>query len=126
MNHWTIKYLSIPFSPFGCGEFVEKVLKEEFGCDYIFPKSSSCLKKDPEIIKNFISSNLIETKNPKDGDIVLLNGDRLTCHVGVYVSLSNRDYVLHSERRIKVSCLHRVTELGTYGYFNARYFTWQK
>lgn len=124
--HWAVRYMCIPFRPYGCGEFVEKVLKEEFGCPYEFPKSASCLRKDPEIIREFLSAKLRETDNPKDGDIVMMDGDRQTCHVGVYVEIKGIHHVLHSERRIRTSCLHRVSDLSRYGYYNARFYTWQK
>lgn len=124
--HWSMKYLFQDFKPFGCAEFVEKVLREEFNCNYKFPQSVSCLKTDPQIIKNYAEKKLIETNRPVDGDIVLMDGDRHTCHVGVYVNINNVHHVLHSERRFKVSCLHRVSDLKTYGYFKARFFTWQR
>lgn len=116
----------MPFFPFGCGEFAAMVLRKEFGVKVDAPKSSMDLRKDPEIIQDYISKTLTETINPQDGDVVLMNGDRIACHVGLFVNINNQDFIFHSERRFRSACLHKVSDLVKYGYFINGFFTWRK
>lgn len=125
-NHWTKKYLSQKFIPFGCGEFSALVLNKEFGLDIKSPKSTLDLRKDPELIESFLDVKFTETKEPKDGDIVLMDGDRIACHVGIFAIVSNKKCVIHADRRFKSACLHEIDKLILYGYKANRYYTWRK
>lgn len=126
MSHWANKYLMIPFKPFGCGEFVEEVLRKEFDVEYDFPKSVHSLSDDQKIIRNYLKNELVKTITPTDGDIVLMGGVRESCHVGVYFKNVNTDYVLHSDRKMRSSSATKISQLPMMGYYFEGFYTWKK
>lgn len=123
---WAKRYLQMSFKPYGCGEFAEKVLKEQFHVEHNFPKTSGDLRKDPFIIKGACESFLKKTDAPQDGDVVLMGGDRESCHVGIFVIENEKEYVLHTDRKMRVSVLTEIKNLILIGYFLEGYYTWRK
>lgn len=121
---WVKKYISIPFSPYNCAAFVEKILKEEFGCNLIFPQTTLNRNKDIELIKSTVM-NLERTDSPQLGDIVLMDGYRVACHVGVYVPINNIGHVLHSDMIMKSGALHKISDLPNYRYFLNGFYKWR-
>lgn len=107
-----------------CAEFAEYVLREQFNKDFKFPQSKGSIFSQSQLIKDELPKWVIETDAPKDGDLVLMHGQRLMCHIGIYTRIGWVDYVLHSEGRIKVSALHRISDLNLYGYKLARFYAW--
>lgn len=123
---WFKKHLNMTFKPYGCAEFVEKVLRSEFNLFYDFPKTTGDLRKDPDLIKNVCESKLFKTAMPQDGDIVLMGGDRESCHVGIFCRHKGRDYVLHTDRKMRVSSLTQLDNLIFLGYFLEGFYTWRR
>ena len=109
-----------------CAEFVEYVLREQFDKEFLFPQSKGSIFLETEQIKDEMPKFVVSTSTPKDGDLVLMHGKRLMCHVGLYVRIGWVEYVLHTEGTIKVSSLHRINDLRLYGYKMAGYYTWLK
>lgn len=108
-----------------CTEFVEFVLADHFDIKYNFPKSQGSLIKESKQIKENLSVFTDETLTPTDGDLVLMNGKRLLCHVGLFVRIRTKRFVLHSEGRIKVSSLHDLNDLPLFGYKLAGFYKWR-
>lgn len=125
-KHWSHKYLMTPFKPFGCGEFVEKILIEQFKINFELPKSTGSLKKDPEIIRGYCNSVLKKTESPREGDIAVMGGARESCHVGVVVKIKDSIAILHTDRKMKVASINSVERLHFLGYFLEGFYTWQK
>ena len=126
LRHWSERFLQIEYKDMNCAEFVEHVQRVQFNRDFKFPQSKGSLFLETQQIKEEIPKYVEETKTPKDGDLVLMHGQRLMCHIGVYVRIGWSEYVLHTEGRIKVSSLHRIQDLNLYGYKLARFYRWLK
>lgn len=124
LNHWARKYIMIPFRPYNCAAFVEFVLKDHFKCEMVFPQTTLNRNKDIELIKQF-TLTLKRTDTPEDGDIVLMDGYREACHVGVYADINGVGHVLHSDVNIKSSAIHRISDLFNYRYFLNGYYKWR-
>lgn len=122
---WALKYINSPYKPFGCGAFVAHVLKKEFNAKFVFPESTGSLKKDPELITNFLNGNLKKTENPIDGDIVLMSGDRRFCHVGIFVKINEKKFVLHTDRKMRYANLCDVRMINQTGYILEGFYSWR-
>lgn len=128
MKHWYEKYISMPYKKWNCSKFVEHVLRDHFNINFNFPQTTGTIFAQSELIKKSMpvfSSYPNVTNNPIDGDLVLMHGKRLMCHVGLYLKINNIDYVLHSESSIGSSCLHKIRELRNYGYSLEGIYKWQ-
>lgn len=126
MRHWSAKYLSIEYKNMNCSKFVEHVLRDHFGIDYNFPQSEGSLFNQSNQIKKHVPELCIETSEYKDGDLVLMNGKRSLCHVGMYLRIKGADYVLHCESSLKTAALHRFSDIIVYGFSIAGVYTWRK
>lgn len=128
MAHWTSKYISIPYKKMHCSAFAEYVLKDKFNIDFKFPQSEGTIFNQSEQIKKHIpefSYYPEKTDSPKDGDLVLMHGKRLMCHVGLYVEIKGIGYVLHSESSIGCACLHKINQIKLYGYSVEGIYRWR-
>ncbi len=128
MSHWSKKFLSIPYEKLNCAEFVEHVLRNQFGIDFTFPQNrgsvfsqSAHLKSD---FKNFVYPE--KTDQPEEGDLILMNGIRKMCHVGLLVKIKNSDYVLHTQKNLGCACLHKLTNICDYGLSLEGIYKWRK
>lgn len=126
MNHWTQKYLTITYKDMNCSKFVEYVLKDHFGISMKFPQSEGSIFNQSKQIRDNVPLFCERTEDPEDGDMILMNGIRRMCHVGVFVSINRVRYVLHSESRMKGAALHRLSDLMNYGYSVEGFYKWQK
>jgi hypothetical protein len=124
--HWAERFVGIQYEEMNCAEFVEHVLREQFQINFKFPQSRGSLFAETQQIKENLSVFTERTESPKDGDLVLMHGKRLMCHVGLYVKIGMTAYVLHSEGRVKTSALHRMKDIIQYGYSVAGFYKWRK
>lgn len=122
---WVKNYIGIPFTPYNCAAFVEKILKEQFNCPLKFPQTTHNRSRDIDLIKQEICK-LKKTDNPQDGDVVLMDGYREACHVGVYLNVNNVPSVLHSDVTMKTSVLHKISDISKYRYYLNGFYTWRK
>lgn len=109
-----------------CSQFVEHVLRDHFKIDYSFPQSQGNVFEQSNLIKKSLNDFVIKTDSPKEGDMVLMNGTRRLCHVGLYVKIKNNDYVFHTESTMKTAALHKLSDLSLYGYSVEGFYTWLK
>lgn len=124
--HWSTKYLMIQFREMNCTEFIEHVLRDHFQREYSFPQSRGSIFQQSLDIKEGLPQYCEETDDPQDGDVVLMNGLRSLCHVGLYVKYKGVDYVFHCEKRIGRAVMHRFSEINGYGYSIAGVYKWVK
>lgn len=126
--HWSCKYLSIPYQQMNCAEYVEFVLKKHFGIIFTFPQNhNSVFSQSNQLRKEF--SNFVypeKTEKPQDGDLVLMNGQRRMCHVGLLVIKNNNLYVLHNQKNIGSACLHKLRDLQNYGLSLEGIYKWRR
>jgi len=124
MRHWSNKYLAIPHNKMNCSKFVEHVLRDHFKKDYEFPQSQGSLFNQSQQIRDNLPKFCKRTQEYKDGDLVLMHGLRMMCHVGLYVGIRGTDYVLHCESSMKTSALHRFIDISRYGYTIQGVYEW--
>ena len=124
MSHWAEKFLKIQYKEMNCSKFVEHVLREQFGIDYRFPQSQGSLFNQSKQIRDSMPSFCERTEYPKDGDMVLMHGRRMMCHVGIYVKIGITEYVLHTESSMKTAALHPIKKLILFGYTVEGFYKW--
>lgn len=122
--HWARKYISIPYSKMNCSKFVEHVMRDHFKIDYKFPQSVGSLFNQSAQLKYHMKDFTVKTETPKEGDVVLMNGLRRMCHIGMYIKIGRTEYVLHSEKNFGTAALHKLREIGQFGYHVEGYYTW--
>ena len=124
--HWCRKYLQIKYDQMNCSKFVEHVLRDHFKKDFQFPQSQGTLFNQSVQIKESLPQFCVETLEPKDGDLVLMHGARRMCHVGMFIKIGRKKFVLHTESRLKCAALHEINYLAKYGYSVGGYYAWLK
>lgn len=124
--HWTSKYIKIKHEEMNCAEFVEFILRDHFKIDYSFPQSKGSVFEQSNLIKKSIPEFTVKTDTPKEGDLVLMNGVRSLCHIGLYVPLKLENFVFHTESRLISATLQNVKDLTSYGYSVEGFYTWLK
>lgn len=109
-----------------CSKFVEHVLRDNFQIEYSFPQSEGSLFNQSQQIRDAMPSFCAKTETPKDGDMVLMHGKRRMCHVGVYVRIGYKSFVLHTESSMKSAALHNLNDLKSFGYDVEGFYKWLK
>ena len=124
--HWSDKYLGLEFVPgtFDCVSLVEKVRREVFNQNIAMPSER---ENSPFWRNSTIRSNMerfvAPTKNPVDGDAVLLLVRGRIQHVGIYCLIQGEAWVLHIIEKM-ASHRIRVRELVSRGYRIEGYYRW--
>lgn len=124
MKHWTSNFLMVPYKEMNCSEFVEMVQRIKFGREFEFPQSQGSIFNQSHQIKTSLPQFAEKTLSPVEGDLVLMHGIRRMCHVGVYVEIKGAQYVLHCEKRVTSSALHRFSDLMKFGYNVEGVYRW--
>lgn len=126
--HWSCKFLSIPYAQLNCAEFVEYVLKKQFGITFYFPQNRGSVFSQSADLKKYIKRYVHpeKTDSPEEGDLVVMNGVRKMCHVGILVKIKNDFFVLHTQKNLGCACLHKLKEIKNYGLNLEGIYKWQK
>lgn len=123
--HWSERFLSIQQKDMNCAEFVEHVLREQFGRHYKFPQSRGSLFIQSKQLRECVPQYCEKTDSPIDGDLVLLHGLRMMCHVGIFVKIGRTQYILHTERKFKTAALHELNKIIYFGYSVEGFYKWR-
>lgn len=126
--HWSCKFLSIPYSELNCAEFVEFVLKKQFKLHFYFPQNRGSIFSQSADLKKYIKTFVHpeKTNSPEEGDLVVMNGIRRMCHVGLLVKIKNDMFVLHTQKNLGCACLHKLKDIPNYGLNLEGIYKWQK
>lgn len=128
--HWSCKYLSVEYKDKNCSKFAEHVLQDHFKRQFIFPQSEGSLFNQSAQIKAsiplFCQGKLSDMSLAEDGDLVLMHGIRMMCHVGLFVKINGFNYILHCEKSMGRAALHREKDLFQYGYRVEGIYKWLK
>lgn len=126
--HWSCKFISIPYEKLNCAEFVEYVLEKQFGIKFIFPQNHGSVFSQSAQLRNEFTNYVFpeKTDSPSEGDLVLMNGVRKMCHVGILVKKKNSLYVLHSQKNLGCACLHKLKDISIYGLSLEGIYKWRK
>lgn len=123
---WVKKYLLIDYNEMNCAEFIEYVLRDHFGKEFNFPQSKGSIFAESLQIRECLPKYVTRTDDPEDGDLVLMHGKRLMCHVGLFVKIGITEFVLHTDANMKSSSFHNIREIKNYGYKLEGYYKWRK
>lgn len=125
--HWSYKYLNIPYHKLNCAQFVQMVLAKEKGVNFQFPQcDGSVFAQSVAIKKNmpvFLQERVVQ---PVDFDMVLMHGIRRSCHIGLFAKIDGISYVLHSQKKFQMTCLHKIRDLSGYGLTVEGFYRWQE
>jgi hypothetical protein len=126
--HWSRKYLKIPYEKMNCSEYVEFVLRDHFKIDFTFPQNKgNVFSQSAQIKSDFVKfASAQKTDSPSEGDLVMMNGIRKMCHIGLLVKIKNVLYVLHNQKNIGSASLHKIKDLGNFGLTLEGVYKWQK
>jgi hypothetical protein len=98
MAHWSDGYIDIPHTELDCAQLVERVLGEQFGRGYRFPRRTS---DDLDHQSNLIVANADDyarrIEQPVDGCGMLMWARGRRAHIGLYCLIDHVPYVLHSD-----------------------------
>lgn len=124
MRHWSEKYLQMTYDKWNCSQFVEYVLRDHFGRDYKFPQSKGNVFEQSNQLKESIPHFAKRTEEPQTGDLILMNGIRRLCHVGLLIIIGGHKFVLHTEARLKTARLQDLASLPYHGYTVEGFYRW--
>lgn len=117
---WIKKYISKNLGKIDCTQFVELVLNSEFNRSYRFPQGEGSIFQRANLLKKHMPDYVVETFDPKNGDLVLMNGERRQCHVGLYFDGG----VLHKDENMLSGSYHKIKDLMISGYTIRGFYTW--
>jgi hypothetical protein len=124
MAHWTERYLGIPHAELDCGQFVELVLREQFGRDVRFPRRQhDDLEHRSSLIVEHAAEFAAPIDAPIDGCGVLMWSRGRRAHIGVYVVIAGIAYILHSDQPTGGSVLSPLHRLPAW-YRIEGYYAW--
>ncbi len=116
MSWWT-QYIGQPYDQADCAELVRQVNAEQFGRVVDLPSK----RDDPgiragsrQIIRELDVYGL-RTDDPRDGDCVVMRQGSRLAHVGCYVLVKDKPYVLHALRTAGTVVLHTLSALTAIG-----------
>lgn len=124
--HWSRKYISIKYDKMNCSKFVEHIMRDHFGIDYKFPQSQGSLFNQSAQLKTHMKEFVVKTETPSEGDVVLMHGLRRMCHIGMYILIGRTPYILHCEKNFGSAAIHKLREIGQFGYNVEGFYTWEK
>jgi len=115
--HWTDTYVGRPYivDEYDCGHLAEDVLNEFNDEQVTLPSRSSfnvkSLSKDIADQKETYCDPITDAV---DGDIALMKCRGLY-HIGIYFSISTKQYVLHNMKNVGSVVIHNLRDLPKYG-----------
>ncbi len=124
MSHWTERYLGIPHAQLDCGQFIELVLREQFGRDVQFPqRQRDDLAHRSALIVDHTADFATPIDTPVDGCGVLMWARGRRAHIGLYVVIDGIPYILHSDQPTGGSVLSSLHRLPAW-YRIEGYYAW--
>lgn len=125
MAHWSDGYIDIPHTQLDCGELVERVLREQLGRDYHFPrKESSDLFHRAGLITRHASDFAEPIAEPYDGCGVMIMSRGRLAHIGLYCAI-DQGYVLHSDSAFGASTRIPINRMVPPRYRIQGFYAWK-
>ena len=125
MAHWSDGYIDIPHATLDCGELVEKVLREQFGRDFHFPRRErDNLFHRSELITAHSRDFAVPIAAPVDGCGVMFIARGRLAHIGLYCVIGSVGYVLHSDSHFGSSTRMPIARMGRPLYRIEGFYDW--
>ena len=130
-DHWALKWLTQLYIPgeYDCLDFVREVESAEFSRNIRIPTRRR--RENPRIMADQIQEiglgYVTETKNPRDGDAVLMKpcGTRITgFHIGIYADVNSAPHVLHCCENLG-GVLFPIDTIGDHGWEIEGFYRWK-
>ena len=106
MPHWTEEFIGRAYvkDEHDCATFVRDVVRQRLGFEIEIMEESEWRRLSPQDLVDFSKSFANKTDNPVECDAVLMRilGSRrsLGSHVGLFVPINGRQYVLHNLEKL--------------------------
>lgn len=130
MSHWSEKYIGQEYkiNSADCARLLSKVRQQEFGLpvpeDIEIERSASRLGRVGQM-SDLVDAYGEKTKNPKEGDAVLMLCRGRPSHIGCYCIVNNEPCVLHAMENAGMVVLHRIRELNRVFLSVEGYYSWK-
>ncbi|HDR9585264.1 TPA: hypothetical protein QDC22_007502 [Burkholderia stabilis] len=125
MTHWSEHFIGIPHAQLDCGQFVERVLREQFGRNVRFPRRErDDLVHRSALIVEHVPEFAVPIDEPVDGCGVLMWARGRRAHIGLYVVIDGQAYVLHSDQAMGASILSPLNRLPAW-YRIEGFYAWR-
>lgn len=117
MEHWSVPHVGAAAAD--CGDFVRRVMREQFGRDVRVPPAARTLRgRERQFAAVWPVLARRRSGRPEEGDAVLMAPLGCTrgvgMHLGVWCAPPGGPRVLHAMDRLG-GCLHRPAELARLG-----------
>jgi len=124
MAHWTERFIGIPHAQLDCGQFVEHVLRVQFGREVHFPaREHDDLAHRSALIVGHVPDFARPIDVPVDGCGVLMWARGRRAHIGLYVLVDHLPCILHSDQPGGASILSSLARLPSW-YRIEGYYAW--
>jgi len=125
-EHWSARYIGLPYAQCDCAALCEQVLREVFGREVHLPtdRAGSVFGLSRQI-DNLQATYATPVERPHDGDAVLMRSRGRLNHIGLVCLIDGRIWVLHSQRNAGMVVLHREHALGNLGLQRVGYYAWK-
>lgn len=128
--HWSEKYVGQPYvaGSADCAHLLSRVRREVF--DLPVPDPIEVSRLSSRLGRVGQMADLIdiygqETREPKEGDAVLMICAGRPSHVGVFCLIQNEPYVLHAMQNAGMVVLHRIRDLDRVFLKVEGYYRWK-
>ena len=101
MSHWAETYVGRPYSQAeDCAILVKEVIRERFGKYVPIPSEYAWTNTSTDEVRDLAKDIAEAVDEPEEGDAVLMrvmgDGRVQASHIGIYVVISGRPWVLHT------------------------------
>ena len=118
MSHFSDKYVGKEYiiDVYDCVHLCVEVQQEEFGNKFeIDIDRERGLIKQTDQIDAHLNEYLIDDKDAKEGDLLLMRCKGRLTHSGIVCEINGTMYVLHNLRNIRSVAMHKISELSKWG-----------
>lgn len=126
MDHWSEKYLGMPYKKgeFDCADLAMLVRREVFGHTVNMPTiHGDGPFERSHTVAQYSKDLITPTEKPEDGDCVLMKVFQRLQHVGILCIIAHEQFVLHNADGVG-TVRWRVRSLPTWGYVVEGYYKW--
>ena len=106
-NHWSSKYVGLPYEQADCAELCVKVQKEVFDRDIDLPVDRANGLRGVSRQIDYLKADFAEPIDcPEEGDAVLMVGRGRLNHIGTICFINGQMWILHAMKNTGRHTLH--------------------
>lgn len=124
-EHWSARYVGMPYQVADCAMLAAHVQREVFGREIRLPTDRAPgLRGMTDQIERLKTDFAACVDAPVEGDAVLMISRGKIEHIGIFCVIDREPWVLHSVRNAGQAVLHRLRELSNQGLTIEGYYRW--